>query len=227
MKVRSLHGWEVSYSEAVRIQESLRKKIKPGPLPKKLRYVAGADVSYEKHGDTFFAGVVVWDLETGEIVEEADAWAKVKFPYIPGLLSFREAPALLKAFGEVASRVDAVIVDGQGVAHPRRFGLAAHTCLLVNKPGAGCAKTRLAGEHKEPGKKKGDRADLIHQGDRVGLVLRTREGVKPVFVSTGHRLGTDEAAELVLMCTGKYRLPEPVRKAHNYVNRLRTENAGR
>lgn len=225
MKVRSLHPWDVSYSEAIRIQESLRGKIKPGPLPKRLRYVAGADVSYEKHGDVFFAGVVVWDLKRGEIVEQAAARGRVKFPYIPGLLSFREAPVLMKAFEKVTSRVDAVIVDGQGIAHPRRLGLASHTCLLVNKPGAGCAKTRLVGEHAEPGEKKGDRASLIHEGDRVGVVLRTKERVKPVFVSPGHKTGTDEAAELVLMCTGKYRLPEPVRMAHNYVNRLRREHA--
>jgi len=225
MRVRSLHSWDVSYAEAVRMQEFLGKKIKPGPLPSRLRYVAGADVSYEKHGDTFFAGVVVWDLKRGKAVEEAGARGMVNFPYIPGLLSFREAPVLVKAFGKVSSRVDAVIVDGQGVAHPRRFGLASHICLLVDKPGAGCAKTRLVGEHEQPGENKGDRTDLIHHGERVGIVLRTRKGVKPVFVSTGHRLGADEAAELVLMCTGKYRLPEPVRMAHNYVNRLRRKGA--
>ena len=223
MNARSLHDWDVSYAEARSIQESLRGKIKTGSLPKSLRFVAGADVSYEKHGDLFFAGVVVWDARQAEVVEERGHVAKVIFPFIPGLLSFREAPVLLEAFKKISSRVDAVIVDGQGLAHPRGLGLASHICLLLNVRGVGCAKTLLVGEHKAVGSKKGSRSDLMLAGDRVGVTLRTRDNVKPVYVSPGHKLGVDDATELVLRCSIKYRLPEPTRMAHNFVNRLRRE----
>ena len=223
MKILSLHSWDVSYSEARAIQESLRHKVKSGSLQKRLRFVAGADVSYEKHGDIFFAGVLVWDMKTGEVVEERGAVGRVTFPYIPGLLSFREAPVLLEAFRGVESRVDAVIVDGQGLAHPRGFGLASHICLLLNKSGAGCAKSLLVGEHDTVGSRKGDRAALMFDGCCVGTALRTRDGVKPVFVSPGHRLSVEAAAELVLRCSIKYRQPEPTRLAHGFVNRIRRE----
>jgi len=221
MRVHSLHKWDVSYAEARAVQEKLRGGVAAGPLPETLRYVAGSDVSYEMHGDLFFAGVIVWDVETGKVVEERGAVERVSFPYIPGLLSFREAPVLLKAFEKVESRVDAVLVDGQGIAHPRGFGLACHICMSLEKPGAGCAKSLLVGEYSEPAISKGSRADLIHDGKRIGSVLRTRDGVKPVFVSPGHMLGIDESADLVLSCAVKYKLPEPNRLAHNYVNGLR------
>jgi len=192
-------------------------------LPKRLRFVAGADVSYEKHSDLFFAGAVVWDMKKLEVVEECGAVTRVNFPYIPGLLSFREAPSILEAFRKVTNRVDAVIVDGQGIAHPRGFGLASHICLLLDKPGAGCAKSLLVGKHGPVGMRKGDRTDLMYDGKRIGVALRTRDNVKPVFISPGHRLGVDETAELVLRCALKYRLPEPTRMAHNYVNKLRRD----
>ena len=223
MKILTLHPWDVSYPEARAIQESLRSKVKSGALPKRLRFIAGADVSYEKHGDLFFAGVVVWDMKMLEAVEERGAVGRVSFPYIPGLLSFREAPILLEAFRAVTNRVDAVIVDGQGLAHPRGFGIAYHICLLLNKAGAGCAKSLLVGEHGAVGWRKGDRAALMFDGYCVGTALRTRDGIKPVFVSPGHLLSVDAATELVLHCSIKYRQPEPTRLAHCFVNRLRRE----
>jgi deoxyribonuclease V len=223
MKIRHIHSWDVSYEEARKLQESLRSKLVTAPPKKTPRFIAGADVSYEKHGDLFFAGVVVWDSENFSVVEERGFVAKVKFPYIPGLLSFREAPVLMEAFAKIKSAVDAVIVDGQGIAHPREFGLAAHVTYLLDVPGAGCAKTLLVGEHSDVGINRGSRADLLVNGKRLGVALRSKDKVKPVFVSPGHRMSVDAAADLVLKCSIKYRLPEPTRLAHHFVNKLRRD----
>jgi len=223
LRVRRLHSWSLSYEEARRLQEKLRNRLSTEPLAPRARFIAGTDVSYEIHGDTFFAGVVVWDMEKRELIEEKGYVGHVTFPYIPGLLSFREAPVLLKAFQKIRSPVDVMIVDGQGIAHPRGLGIAAHISLLLDIPGAGCAKSRLIGEHAEVGGKRGNRADLLINGVRVGVALRTRDGVKPVFVSPGHRITVDAAANLVMKCTTKYRIPEPTRLAHHFVNRMRRE----
>lgn len=223
MRVRRIHSWKISYEEARRLQEKLRDELIIEPLRPGARFIAGTDVSYEKHGDMFFAGVVVWDLKKGELIEEKGAVDKVTFPYIPGLLSFREAPVLLKACQKIRSPVDAVMVDGQGIAHPRGFGLAAHVSFLLDLPGVGCAKSRLIGEHDPVGSKRGDRADLLIAGLKAGVALCTRDNVKPVFVSPGHRMTVDAATRLVLECSTKYRLPEPTRLAHHFVNRLRRE----
>jgi deoxyribonuclease V len=223
MNIKNIHSWNVSYEKARGIQESLRQLLIEEPLRAGIHLVAGADVSYEKHGDLFFAGVVVWDMNDGTVVEECGAMGRVKFPYIPGLLSFREAPVLLKAFRKVKTDVEAVIVDGQGIAHPRGFGLAAHVSYLLDIPGVGCAKTRLVGNHREVGTQRGDFADLIFDGRKVGIALRTKDGVKPVFVSPGQRMDIKSAAALIIKCTKSYRLPEPIRLAHQFVNRLRRE----
>ncbi len=223
MKVKNLHSWNVSYKKAREIQESLRKGLIFKPLKNDARYIAGADVSYEKHGDVFYAGVVVYDLADKRVIEEKGAVGPVDFPYIPGLLSFREAPVLMRAFRKIRAPVDAVIVDGQGIAHPRGFGLASHVSLLLDVPGVGCAKTRLVGEHGDVGEKRGKRADLTIDGERIGVVLRTKDRVKPVYVSPGHLVDVDSAAKLVIDCSAEYRLPEPTRLAHLYVNKMRRE----
>lgn len=221
MKIPRSHRWDVSYAEARAIQESLRGKLIFKAPAKATKFIAGTDVSYEKHGDLFFAGVVVWDIKSGEVVERKGSRGCVKFPYIPGLLSFREAPVLLDAFQKIESKIDVVICDGQGIAHPRGFGLAAHVSYLLDLPGVGAAKTRLIGEHEEVGRKRGERSDLLIEGKKVGVALRTKDNVKPVYVSPGHKMTIDAAAELVLRCCTKYRLPEPTRLAHIFVNSLR------
>lgn len=222
MDFPELHDWSMSYKEAVALQRELAGRVDlRDRLPRPLRTVAGVDVSYEKHGDLFFAAVVVLSFPGLEPVEEASASGRVSFPYIPGLLSFRELPILLQAFRNLRQVPDAVLVDGQGIAHPRRLGIASHLGLWVGLPTVGCAKSRLCGEHPPPGPKRGDGVPLTLEGKRVGTVLTTRDGVSPLFISPGHRVDHAAAVELVLACGRRTRMPEPTRLAHLATNRLR------
>jgi deoxyribonuclease V len=184
-----------------------------------VRYVAGADVSTE--GDRAYATVAVLDFPWLSVVEVRGFESPLEFPYVPGLLAFREIPSVVGALRKVETAVDAVILDAQGLAHPRRMGLASHIGLFLDVPTVGCAKSLLVGSFEEPGMEKGSTADLVHRGDVVGRVVRTREGVSPVYVSVGNGIDLDSAVELVLACCTKYRLPEPTRQAHNAANRLR------
>jgi len=223
LNLHPLHSWDVPYTEAVSIQNSLKKQlilqdgINPGPI----RMIAGADISYSRHSDLFYAAVVVLSYPDLEPIAEVHAVDKVSFPYIPGLLSFREGPVLLKAFEKLTETPDLVVFDGQGTAHPRGVGLAAHLGLFLDLPAIGCAKSLLCGEHGEPGPLPGDYADLCHQGQVIGSVLRTKTGVRPVFVSPGHLISLERSREVTLNCCRGYRLPEPTRQAHLAVNRLR------
>lgn len=224
MEFPHLHDWEMSCREAVALQRELAGRVAPEDrLPAELRWVAGVDVSYEKHGELFFAAVVVLALPDLETVEEASAVGRVTFPYVPGLLSFRELPVVLEAFRTLRAVPDAVLVDGQGIAHPRRLGLASHLGLWLGLPTVGCAKSRLCGEHREPGRRRGDGVPLLLEGERVGTVLTTRDGVKPLYVSPGHLTDVAAAERLTLACGGRYRMPEPTRLAHLLSNRLRRE----
>jgi len=215
-----------NYHEAVAIQERFRARVRPrGRIGwRRLRLVAGADCSFARRATEGVGGIVVLDFPSLDPVAEAFAVGPAAFPYIPGLLSFREIPLLVAAWEKLSVRPDLIVCDAQGIAHPRGIGLASHLGLLLNVPTVGCAKTRLIGEYREPGPRRGGTADLVHQGKRVGLVLRTRDRVKPVFVSPGHRVGARAAAELVLRCSPRYRLPEPIRAAHSLVNRVRKEH---
>lgn len=209
---------------AAAIQAGLRERlVLKDSAPADIRIVAGADISCSKGDGRVHAAVVLLDAATMDVVEEAIHSGRVSFPYIPGLLSFREGPALLRAFEKLRKRPDIVLFDGQGVAHPRGFGLAAHMGLLLDVPAVGCAKTRLIGSFEEPGDRRGSRSHLLHDGRVIGTVLRTRDRVKPLFVSQGHRVSLERAAEIVLCCTGRYRIPEPIRRAHILVNKLRKE----
>jgi deoxyribonuclease V len=168
------------------------------------------------------AGVVVWDVADGRVVEEKTARRPVAFPYVPGLLSFREAPAVLAAIAQLDQEPDAFLFDGQGYAHPRRLGLACHVGLFLDRPSVGCAKSRLTGTHDAPAPCRGAVAPLMEGDERIGAVVRTRDGVKPVYVSIGHRMDLDGAVKLVLSCCTRYRLPEPTRLADKLVRRCRT-----
>lgn len=224
MTFPDLHSWDMTYAEAVALQRRFSERIVfRNELPSLLRTVAGVDVSYEKHGDLFFAAVVVLSHPGMQVVEEASARGKVSFPYIPGLLSFRELPIVLDAFRRLKTVPDAVLVDGQGIAHPRRLGIASHLGLWIDRPTIGCAKSRLCGEHETPGNGRGDRTPLLLKGEEVGTVLTTRTGVRPLYVSPGHKINIDSAAELVLACGRRTRMPEPTRLAHLLTNRLRRE----
>jgi deoxyribonuclease V len=223
LSLRLLHTWDVDYEEAVSIQKTLKKKlilhdgIKVGPL----HVIAGADISYGRNSDLFFAAVVLLSYPDMQPIEEVHAVGKVSFPYVPGLLSFREGPVLLKAFENMRWTPDLVMFDGQGIAHPRGVGLAAHLGLFLDIPTIGCAKSRLCGEYREPGPLPGDHEELLHKGQVIGYVLRTKARVRPVFVSPGHRISLERSREITMKCCRGYRLPEPIRQAHLAVNRLR------
>ena len=221
MNFRALHPWPADHATAVALQTRLRRSILLEPFPRGIRLVAGADVSYDKGTDLMHAGVVLIHLPGFGVVETQTASVRVPFPYIPGLLSFREAPALLRAFRLLECPPDAVIFDGQGIAHMRGIGLASHVGLWLGVPSIGCAKSRLVGEHDEVAPLRGRHVPLRYEGNVVGSVVRTRDRVKPVYVSPGHLTDVPSAVRLVLRCCAGFRLPEPVRAAHLLVNRVR------
>ena len=217
MHVDDLHDWDVSPAQARALQERLSAQVRIEPLPKCIRRVAGADLAVSREAGLFFAAVVVLTFPELETVEVVTARAPASFPYVPGLLTFREGPALADAFRKVAGAPDVVVFDGQGLAHPRRMGLACHMGLWLDVPTLGCAKSRLTGEYREPGPEKGRSSILRDRGERIGAVLRSRTGVRPLFVSPGHRADIPTSTDLVLACCTRYRLPEPTRRAHHEV----------
>jgi deoxyribonuclease V len=205
----------------MRLQESLRERVELQDRFGDIRYVAGADVAFDPRTEVAFAGVIVYRFPSLEEVERRMARRKLRFPYVPGLLSFREGPVLLAAFARLRSEPDLILIDGHGRAHPRRFGIACHIGILFDKPTIGCAKSRLVGEHQEPGERAGSTTPLILQGERLGVVLRTRDHVKPIYVTTGHRVSLDSAVGLVEQCVDGLRIPKPTREADHYVRDLR------
>jgi deoxyribonuclease V len=188
-----------------------------------VRRIAGADIAYDRTG-LAFAGVVVMSFPEGRILETAHAVGFPHFPYVPGYLTFREGPFLLAALSRLLQQPDLCLFDGQGLAHPRRFGLACHLGVLLDMPSIGCAKSLLAGVYSEPGPERGDWSPIRLEDDEVGAAVRTRAGAKPIFVSPGHRIGTKEAAKWALT-TSHHRIPEPIRLAEQLVNRLKREHA--
>ncbi len=215
------HSWDLSPKEAVALQRELRDQIQLEPLTTPIRFLAGADLSYDKHSDVFHAGIVVLRYQDLEPVAYAGLSSRAPFPYIPGLLSFREIPSLLEAWENLPLRPDLVICDGHGIAHPRRMGIAAHFGLVTGSPAIGCAKKILIGDFIEPKLEKGSYEPIIHQGETIGYALRSKDRVKPVFVSPGHLITLEQSRQVVLHCCRKYRLPEPTRQAHLFVNKLR------
>ena len=222
MKTRSLHTWNVNPQEALLLQKSLRKRVSLIPTAQKIRRVGAGDVSYTKGDDRLVGAMVVYSFPDLALVEQAWEAGRVGFPYIPGLLSFRECPILLNVAKKIHQPVDVWIFDGQGIAHPRGLGLASHMGLLLDCPSIGCAKKRLLGCHGEVGPRKGDSQKLTAHDRVVGAVVRTREGIKPVYVSPGFRIDIERAVNLILMTTTRYRIPEPLRQAHLLSNRIRS-----
>jgi deoxyribonuclease V len=221
VRVARLHPFVLSPGEARRLQGELAPRIVSGPPLdlSRVRYVAGADVSTP--GDQGYATVAVLSFPGLSVVEVRGYEAPLEFPYVPGLLAFREIPLVVRALEQIESDVDAMILDAHGLAHPRGLGLASHLGLFLDVPTVGCAKSRLVGKHEEPGREKGSVTDLIYRKKVVGRVVRTRAGVSPVYVSIGNRIDLDSAVDLVLACCTRYRLPETTRQAHNAANRLR------
>jgi len=207
-------------ARAQALQARLRRRVLTRGGPRRVKLVAGADLAYLSDGSRAWAAVVLWSPADGAVVETVTVSGRPDFPYVPGYLSFREGPLLLRAFKRLQRTPDLVLFDGQGIAHPRGLGLAAHVGVLLDLPSVGCAKSRLVGEHGEPGPRRGDWVPLLLQGRRVGAVLRTRERVKPLWISPGHRVGVAQAVRLALACC-RTRVPEPIRLAEQAVNRLK------
>lgn len=211
--LKKLHPWDLTPREAIALQTKLAQQMiqKARSQPQDMNTVAGVDIAYRQNRAC--AAVVVFSLEDLKIMEEVVAVQPARFPYIPGLLSFREGPVILNALSRLKTAPDVLMFDGQGIAHPRRLGLASHIGLLTGIPAIGCAKTRLIGDYREPQRTKGSIADLTDAGETIGAVVRTRSGVKPVFVSIGHRMDLDSCIRIVLKSCRSYRLPEPLRRA--------------
>jgi deoxyribonuclease V len=226
MRIQQLHDWNVTPTAAVALQRELAGKVDTLMPVTNCDLLAGADASYNRFSPIFYGVVIVLRASDWSIVEKQEVVRKVNFPYVPGLLSFREAPILLEAFARLQTIPDIVMIDGQGIAHPRRLGIASHVGLWLNLPTIGCAKSRLTGTYKEPGRKRGSMARLKDKGDVIGSIVRTRDGVKPVFVSVGHKIDQASAVRLVLQSAVGYRIPEPTRQAHLHVNMFRRRHSG-
>lgn len=213
MRFRIPHRWDLTPKEAVRLQQELRSKVIAEDCLSEVRLVAGLDAGFDDK-NTARAAVAVLSFPQLELVEQAIARVPVTFPYVPGLLSFRELPALVTALEKLKNIPDLLLDDGQGVAHPRRFGIASHLGVITGIPAIGVAKTRLIGEHGTVPKRRGAWAPLMDGDETIGAVLRTRAGVKPLYVSVGHKIGLETAVHYVMACCTRYRLPETTRWAH-------------
>jgi deoxyribonuclease V len=208
------HPWNVTPKEAAAIQEQLSQAVIVEDDLGPVRTVAGVDIGFAENYTITRAAVAVLTFPDLQLCDQAIIHRPTTFPYVPGLLSFREAPAALEALSKLSVQPDLLLCDGQGRAHPRRFGLACHLGLLCDIPSIGVAKSRLVGEHEGVGEERGSRQPLLHDGEVIGMVLRTRTNVKPLYISVGHRVSLTTAVDYVLRCTPKYRLPETTRQAH-------------
>ena len=223
MKIHPLHTWALDREEALAVQKRLSTRIIQKNGIGQVRYLAGADLAFSRNPARAFATVLILDYPDLRVVEEQIVRQPVSFPYIPGLLAFREAPALLKAFEQLRHDPDLVIIDGQGLAHPRGFGIACHIGLWLNKPTIGCAKSHLFGDYRMPPSHRGAWTPVTGKRNQViGAVLRTKDRTNPVHVSVGHRLDLETAVQWILACGRGYRIPEPTRQAHIFVGRSKT-----
>jgi deoxyribonuclease V len=214
VKVRDIHRWDVSVAEAKEIQRGLAGRVVRKGRLDAVELIAGVDISGVNSDGMSRGAIVVLHYPSMEVMERKTVLMKIAFPYVPGLLSFREIPLILAACRQLSTTPDLFIADAQGIAHPRRLGLASHLGLFLDGPVIGCAKSILCGTHEDLGEEQGDCVSLIENGEIVGAVLRTKRHVKPVYVSIGHRIDLDEACRWVLACCRGYRLPEPTRLAH-------------
>jgi deoxyribonuclease V len=221
MNIALRQTWRVSPQEAIKIQEELRKNLVLKVRGTSWKRIGAGDVAYGPTDDRIYAAFLVFSLPDLALLENASARGRVSFPYIPSLFAFREAPILIKAFSRLKRKPDLVLVDGQGIAHPRSMGIASHLGLVLDLPAIGCAKSRLYGAGMEPAPEQGSATLLMGQGRIVGMIVRTRTGVKPVYVSPGHKMDLENSVKIVLSLVRGYRTPEPLRQAHILVNQLR------
>jgi deoxyribonuclease V len=212
--MKPLHSWNVSKEEAIQIQEALKGRIILKKTPSKVKSMGGGDVAYSKNGNRLFGVIVVLSFPGMEILDMAKTDGRTPFPYIPTLLSFREGPILIKTFQKLKIKPDVMMYDGQGIAHPRGMGLASHLGLWLDLPSIGCAKTPLLDGFISPGPLRGSYEGIRREGKKVGAVLRTKDKVNPLFVSPGHRIDLKTSIQLILESCRGFRIPEPLRKAH-------------
>lgn len=211
----------ISLIDATNIQNQLRNKVSLITQNSSITTIAGADISHNKDTDIVYAGIVVLSYPQMIPLSYSLVIAKTTFPYIPGYLGFREVPAILQAWNQIPEKPDLMILDGQGITHPRRMGIASHFGVLTDQPSIGCAKNMLYGDYKPLGLKKYNDSPIMSQGEHIGFVLRTKDGVKPVYISPGHKVSVNDSLELMRPCILKHRIPEPTRLAHEKVNLFR------
>ena len=223
MIIHHLHEWNLSTSAAIALQRRLASQVCRDETGVDFNYIAGVDISSSRLSAEATAAVVVLSYPELEPVEEKTVSGRIDFPYVPGLLSFREAPLITRAFEHLTVTPHLVIVDGQGIAHPRRFGIAAHLGLILDTPTIGCAKSRLCGTCEEPAPEAGCFTGLRDGEEVIGAVVRTRRGVRPVYVSVGHKISLEQAVEWTLKCCKGFRLPEPTRLAHQLAGKRQRE----
>jgi deoxyribonuclease V len=221
-----LDEWSYTPEEAIALQKKLAGQIRMQPLPDRFEILGSADNSYIPAIDKTVAVVLTFKWPELELLETSYEVAPTRFPYIPGLLSFREVPPLIEAYRKLQRKPDVFLCDGQGIAHPRKIGLASHLGLSLQIPAVGCAKTRLCGKHEPLDLQRGNYTPLRLRKEVVGYVYCTRNGVKPVYISPGHLADLESSRELVERCLGRYRIPEPLRQAHNYATKIRQKLAG-
>ncbi|MCC2645150.1 MAG: nfi [Burkholderiales bacterium] len=212
------HKWNLSVPEAVRVQKELAGRIRVDKLKiDNIRYIAGIDCAPSSDMSKYFAAAVIWDIQSRQMLEYHIAHAPLTFPYVPGLLSFREIPAIIEVMKKINQMPDILMVDGHGIAHPRSMGIAAHVGLIFDLPAFGCGKSLLYGKYTEPALERGSFSPLIAKDKIIGNVIRTRSNVKPVFVSIGHKADLETITELTISCSGRFRLPEPTHLADKLV----------
>ncbi|SHH21530.1 endonuclease V [Thermosipho atlanticus] len=221
MLYKKLHDWNISPKKAIDIQSTLKKLLKFEKIEKEISLVAGVDLSFFKEYGLAVIVVLDYDFNIREIVHHVE---KVSYPYIPGLLAFREGPIFIKAWEKLKTDVDIVFFDGHGIAHPRKLGIASHMGLWIEKATIGIAKSKLIGNYKEPGKKRGNFSYLEYDGEKIGIVYRSRNNVKPIFISPGYLIDLESSLKITKSFITKYRLPEPTRLAHLYTQKIKKEH---
>ncbi len=217
------HSWTLTVKEAVALQNTLAAQVRIQPLPTRLKIIGAADISYSRQADLLIAVIISLRWPGLDLLDSVHYVCKVTSPYVPGLLSFREVPPIIKAYRKIKERPDVLLCDGQGIAHPRKVGFASHLGLCLGIPTVGCAKSKLCGDHESLSLRKGSSKPLLVNGEKLGLVFCSRDGVKPIYISPGHLSDIASSKRLVSRCLRRYRIPEPLRLAHLEANRLRTE----
>lgn len=216
-----LHSWDLTPKEAITLQKTLAAQVRIQPLPTRIKIIAAADISYSRQTDLLIAVIVSFRWPGLQPIESAHHVCRAVFPYVPGLLSFREVPPLIGAYEKIKQKPDVLLCDGQGIAHPRKVGFASHLGLCLGIPTVGCAKSRLCGDYDNLPLKKGSSRPLVLDGEKLGIVYRSRDGVKPIYISPGHLSDIPSSKSLISRCLRRFRIPEPLRLAHIEANKLR------